>query len=232
MIQIVGGNFQMGDLSGEGELDEKPVHDVSIRPFSVGKYEVAFAEWDACVAAGGCKKRPSDNGWGRDRRPVINVSWNDAQQYVEWLTSNTGKHYRLLTESEWEYVARAGTTTHWIWGHLPLKKDANFSSYIEFLFSAPPAKPTAPVGSYAANAWGLHDMYGNTSEWVEDCWHRDFVGAPRDGTAWKENLKCAQRVSRGGSSSSTESELSAADRRGLLATVVDAGHGFRVARTD
>ena len=117
----------MGDLSGAGGSDEKPVHDVTIAsPFAVGKYEVTFAEWDACVAAAGCTHRPADKGWGRGTRPVINVSWDDTQAYVRWLSRETGKPYRLLSEAEWEYVARAGTTTKYWWGNEADHAHANY----------------------------------------------------------------------------------------------------------
>ena len=116
MVVVPAGRFRMGDLSGDGVRDERPVHDVTVSPFAAGRYEVTFAEWDACVAGGGCTHRPADSGWGRGTRPVINVSWDDTQAYVRWLSRATGKPYRLLSEAEWEYVARAGSTTKYQWG--------------------------------------------------------------------------------------------------------------------
>ena len=139
----------MGDLSGDAGSDEKPVHDVTIAaPFAVGKYEVTFAEWDACVAAGGCTHRPDDEGWGLGTRPAINVSWDDAQEYVRWLSRETGKSYRLLSEAEWEYVARAGSATKYPWGDDVGTNKANCDG----CGSQWDNKRTAPVGSFKPNA--------------------------------------------------------------------------------
>ena len=159
----------------------KPVHPVTFaQPFSLGATEVTFREWDACVADGGCDYRPADQGWGREMRPVINVSWQDAQTYVAWLSRRTGKTCRLPSEAEWEYAARAGTTTEYA---LPapdgsddikgkaLANCADCGSQWDW-------KQTAPVGQFPANAWGLHDMHGNVLEWVEDCWHDNYKERP------------------------------------------------------
>ena len=181
MVVVPAGRFRMGDVSGAGASDEKPVHDVILAaPFAVGKYEVTFAEWDACVAAGGCKHRPEDEGWGRGSRPVIDVSWEDTQQYVGWLSRETGKPYRLLSEAEWEYVARAGTTTKYPWGDDIGTNRANCAG----CGSQWDNKMTAPVESFEANAFGLFDTAGNVWEWVEDCWNGSYRGAPNDGSAW------------------------------------------------
>ncbi|MXY88967.1 MAG: formylglycine-generating enzyme family protein [Gammaproteobacteria bacterium] len=147
------------------------------------------AQWDACVAAGGCGDRPYDQGWGRENRPVFNVSWNDAQEYVTWLSRETGRTYRLLSESEWEYAGRAGTDTRYSWGDEFDESLANNGGR------------TVPVGSYPANAFGLHDMHGNVWEWTEDCWNGSYAGAPDDGSAWLsgDGGNCYFRVSRGGS---------------------------------
>ena len=126
MVVVPAGRFRMGDLSGDGASNEQPVHDVTVSPFAAGKYEVTFAEWDACVAGGGCTHRPADSGWGRGTRPVINVSWDDTQAYVRWLSRETGKPYRLLSEAEWEYVARAGSTTKYWWGNEADHAHANY----------------------------------------------------------------------------------------------------------
>jgi formylglycine-generating enzyme required for sulfatase activity len=164
------------------------------RPFAVGKYAVTFDEWDACVAAGGCTHKPGDRGWGRGRQPVIDVSWQDAQAYVSWLAKKTGQPYRLLSEAEWEYAARAGTTTRYPWGDEPGTNRANFSGS----GSKWSRRQTAPVGSFDANAFGLHDMIGNVWEWVQDCWNESYKGAPLDGRPWEEG-DCGRRVLRGGS---------------------------------
>ena len=198
MVVVPAGSFMMGSPSSEeGRYgNEGPVHRVTIpAPFAVGKYEVTFSEWDACVSAGGCGGyRPNDWGWSRGRRPAINVSWNDARAYVRWLSEKTGKEYRLLSESEWEYAARAGTTTRYWWGNAIGRNRANCDG----CGSRWDNEQTAPVGSFAANGFGLHDMHGNVWEWVGDCWNDSYAGAPSDGRAW-ESRNCGRRVLRGGS---------------------------------
>jgi formylglycine-generating enzyme required for sulfatase activity len=180
MVALPAGQFLMGSPDGEKDRDsdEGPQHEVTIKPFAIGKYEVTFEEWDACVQAGGCNGyRPGDQSWGRGKRPVINVSWRDAQAYVAWLSGKTGQSYRLPSEAEWEYVARAGTTTRYAFGDEIVAKEANFGSTI--------GKTTA-VGAYPPNRWGLFDMHGNVLEWVEDVYHDGYKGAPSDGTAWTD----------------------------------------------
>lgn len=191
MVVVPSGSFMMGSLgSEEWRRDERPRHRVYINyPLSVGVYEVTFAEWDACVDDGDCDGyRPRDEGWGRGNRPVVNVNWKDAQSYVGWLSAKTGYRYSLLSESEWEYVARAGTTTPYHYGWTISANQVNFSS----------GRATLPVGSFSPNAWGVYDMHGNVSEWVQDCWNKSYEGAPTDGSAW-ESGNCAERVKRGGS---------------------------------
>ena len=193
MVSIPGGAFQMGDLSG-GIVSEKPVHTVTIKPFNLGKYEVTFAQWDACVADGGCGGyRPDDEGWGRGNRPVINVSLDDAQLFIDWLNGKTGGNYRLPTEAEWEYAARAGTTTRFSWGDDLGRNRANCRN----CGSQWDNEQTAPAGSFPANAWGLHDMHGNVWEGVQDCWYSDYTWAPNDGSAWIEG-DCSEHAKRGG----------------------------------
>lgn len=227
----------MGDLSVIGWDREKPVHEVPIRAFWAGKYEVTFAEWDACEAAGGCKTRPSDSGWGRGNRPVINVSWDDAKAYVQWLSGMTGKAYRLLTEAEWEYVARAGTSTEYSWGNTASHEYANYGNdkCCEGLATGRDQwVNTSPVGSFPANAWGLHDVHGNVWEWTEDCWHDSYRGAPTDGSAWTEagGGNCARRVLRGGSWNNSPDLQRAAFRFRSSASGASNYQGFRLARTD
>jgi formylglycine-generating enzyme required for sulfatase activity len=173
MVVIPAGQFYMGDISGFEGDDEKPVHLVQIdHNFAVGKYEVTLDEWDACASNGGCGGyRPDDRGWGRGRRPVINVSWVDARRYVSWLSRKTGQSYRLLSESEWEYVARSGTRTKYSFGNSISVRDANFSGSFG---------KTVAVGSYWPNGFGLYDVHGNVFEWVEDCWHETYSGSPTD----------------------------------------------------
>ena len=194
MVVVPAGSFMMGS---DESSSEKPRHRVTIaKPFAVGKHEVTFAEWDACVVAGGCGggHRPYDRGWGRGRRPVINVSWDDAKAYVLWLNRKTGKQYRLPSEAEWEYAARAGTTTRYSWGDDIGRNRANCAN----CGSRWDNEQTAPTGSFRANVFGLHDVHGNVWEWVEDCWSGDYPGAPSDGRAWTGG-DCGNRVLRGGS---------------------------------
>jgi formylglycine-generating enzyme required for sulfatase activity len=183
---------EIGHNSAEG-----PQHRVTFaRPFAVGKFPVTFDEWDACAADGGCDGyRPDDQGWGRGRRPVINVSWNDIKSYVAWLSKKTGKPYRLLSEAEYEYATRAGTQTRYPWGDEIGKGNANCNG----CGSQWDGKQTAPVGSFAPNQFGLYDMIGNVGEWVEDCAHDNYDGAPSDGSAWTEACKSDQRVTRSSS---------------------------------
>ena len=142
-------------------------------PFAVSKLEVTADEWDACVVLGGCTWPAPETGFGRGTRPVMNVSWDDAQQYVAWLSTRTGKTYRLLSEAEWEYAARAGTSTAYFWGNEIGNGNANCNG----CGSQWDHRRTAPVGSFAPNAFGLHDMHGNVWEWVQDCMHEDYNGA-------------------------------------------------------
>ncbi len=186
MVVVPAGSFEMGDLSGSGDSDERPIHKVTIpRPFAVGRYEVTFDQWDACVGESGCERRWRDNRWGRGSRPVLYVSWKDAREYVAWLSRKTGKPYRLLSEAEWEYAARAGTTTKYYWGN---------SFNIDYVNIR---RASSPVGSLLPNGFGLHDMSGNVYEWVQDCYHDSYKGAPIDGTAWTSG-DCGKRVIRGG----------------------------------
>ena len=204
MVVVPAGSFRKGSPSheeGRGE-NEGPVHEVRIpEPFAIGVYEVTFSEWDACVNAGGCRGyRPDDEGWGRGRRPVIEVSWEDAQSYVSWLSRRTGMDYRLPSESEWEYVARAGTTTPFHFGSTISTDQANYDG--EYTYGSGREgryrKKTVPVGSFSANRFGLHDVHGNVREWVQDCPSLSYRRQPRDGSAW-ERSRCSRRVLRGGS---------------------------------
>ena len=234
MVVVPAGRFQMGDLSGDAGIDEKPVHDVTIDdPFAVGRYEVTFAEWDACVAGGGCTDRPDDQGWGRGTRPVIYVSWDDAQEYVRWLSRETGKLYRLLSEAEWEFVARAGTTTKYWWGNQADHDHANYGKDEccgGAVAGADRWEYTSPVGSFNPNAFGLFDTAGNVYEWVEDCWNDTYSGAPADGSAWTSG-NCDSRVLRGGSWVNFPRNLRSASRDGIITGYHNRYDGFRVART-
>ena len=214
--------------------DEGPQHRVTIsEAFGVGVHEVTFDEWDACVSAGGCGGyRPDDEGWGRGRRPVINVSWEDAQRFVEWLREETGEPYRLLSEAEWEYVARGGTSTPFHTGRTISTSQANYEGNYTYGNGRKGEyrERTLPIGSFGANAFGLHDVHGNVWEWVEDCWNESYRGAPSDGSAW-ERGDCSFRVVRGGSWYDYPRDLRSAYRdRYLFTSLIDV-FGFRVART-
>jgi formylglycine-generating enzyme required for sulfatase activity len=237
MVVVPPGSFMMGSPVSEKlrASDEGPQHRVTIpKAFAVGKYEVTFDEWDACVAAGGCNGyRPKDKLWGRGNRPVIHVSWDDAKAYVNWLSRKTGKRYRLLSESEWEYAARAGTITPFNTGRKITTDQANFDGNYTYGGSAKGEnrKKTLPVGSFPANGFGLHDLHGNVWEWVEDCWHESYAGAPSDGSAWTSGGDCGQRVLRGGSSHYEPRVLRSAFRHKSGTSSHYYLSGIRVART-
>ncbi len=208
---------------------ESPQHKVTIsKPFAVGRYDVTFDEWAACVAGGGCRGTPSpeDSGWGKGKRPVIHVSWDHAQDYAKWLSRKTGKKYRLLTEAEWEYAARAGTQTRYYWGSDTSKNRANCNG----CGSEWDGKQTSEVGKFAPNAFGLFDMSGNVWQWTEDCWNESYHNGPYDEKALTTG-DCAVRVLRGGSWYSFPGTARAAARfrEGTGNGLND--EGFRVART-
>jgi formylglycine-generating enzyme required for sulfatase activity len=222
MVVVPEGEFNMG--SGDS-VNEKPEHRVVIaNPFAIGRREITFTEWDACVRAGGCKYEPSDRGWGRDNRPVINVSWDDAKAFVAWLSQKTGKKYRLPTEAEWEYAARAGTTSPFWWGRMAGTDHANCEDC-----SSKSLRQTAPTGTFRPNGFGLYDTSGNAAEWVEDCWNENYRGAPTDGSAWTTG-QCGERVLRGGSFASKATFVRSASRFRYDEDVRYYANGFRVAR--
>ena len=238
MVVVPAGSFLMGSPISEKRRDddEGPVHRVTIpQPFAVGRYEVTFDQWDACVSEGECSHVPHDAGWGRGNRPVINVSWHDAGEYVDWLSDKTGKRYRLLSEAEWEYAARAGTRGPFHFGETISTEQANYNgtrgldgSFAGGLYR----ERTVSVGSFPGNAFGLHDVHGNVWEWVEDCWHGSYHGAPSDGSAWTLGGDCDIRVLRGGSwVSFTPRLLRSANRLWYDSGVRSYSYGFRVART-
>lgn len=223
MVVVPQGSFMMG--SNDGEFDEKPVHQVTIsEPFAVGKFEVTWDEWEICVAEDACDNGPvaeagGDNGWGRGRRPVIEVSWRDAKQYVAWLNSRLpGEPYRLLNEAEWEYAARAGSTTQYHWGDTFEPSRANDGNR------------TVPVGQYDPNGFGLYDMLGNALEWVEDCYMDSYEGAQTNGRSVSDSSDCL-RVLRSGAWSYGPRVLRSADRYGTSPDDRMNIVGFRVART-
>ena len=230
MIVVPAGRFLMGSPKGQGDDDERPQHEVTIaKPFAIAKFALTFDEWDACAARGGCRPDVSDSGWGRGRRPVINVSWYDAQAYVKWLSRITGKPYRLPSEAEYEYAARAGTRTAYPWGD-EIKLNGEAMANCRGCGSQWDAKQTAPVGSFPANRFGLYDMVGNVWEWTQDCWHANYKGAPADGSAWTSGDRVALVV-RGGSWSDNPVDLRSAARLRDLTNYRGSYLGFRVART-
>ncbi|MDS4054699.1 SUMF1/EgtB/PvdO family nonheme iron enzyme, partial [Accumulibacter sp.] len=229
MVVVPPGEFLMGSPENEPGRwpSEGPLHRVRItRAFAVGRYEVTFAEWDACVVAGGCQHKPDDRGWGRGRQPVMAVDWDDARKYAAWLAKTTGARYRLLSEAEWEYAARAGEQKAYPWGDQFGDNRANLYGS----GSRWSGKQTAPIASFAPNAFGLHDMIGNVWERVEDCWHDDYKGAPTDGSVWQGG-DCGRRVVRGGSWDGKPGTARAAYRSSDYSDDRVALSGFRLART-
>ena len=226
MVVLPTGRFRMGSPATKDRYDiEEPVHTVTIsRAIAMGKYAITFEEYDRYVSAMG-GERPDDCGWGRGRRPVINVSWHDAKAYALWLSEQTGKAYRLPSESEWEYGARAGTETAYSWGDEIGVNQANCRG----CGSQWDNKQTAPVGSFTANPFGLYDMHGNAWEWVEDCWHGNYEGAPTDGSAWKSGCDDADHVVlRGGSWDNLPRDLRSAVRGRITPSSRYNFFGFRL----
>ena len=224
MVVLPAGEFLMGCSTEDPDNVEnaRPQHQVSIQRFAVGGYPVTFDEYDHFCAAVG-RWKPNDQGWGRGRRPVINVTWNDAKAYCEWLTAETGEAYRLPTESEWEYACRAGTTTRYAFGDRISTAKARYGLLVW---------STAEVGCYQPNLWGLFDMHGNVDEWVEDVWHASYVDAPRDGRPWLDGGTQDERVARGGGFSWAEStRLRSYSRARFKYMESDRNIGFRIART-
>ncbi|MBL4869910.1 MAG: SUMF1/EgtB/PvdO family nonheme iron enzyme [Robiginitomaculum sp.] len=228
MAIIPTGQFRMGDQQNGGDEDERPVRTVRItKSFSVSKYEITFDQWTACVKDAGCRYMPSDNDWGKGRQPVISVSWSDTLQYINWLNGITGKQYRLLSEAEWEYIARAGSATKYFWGNSVGSDRANCAN----CGSEWDEEQPAPVGSFAANKFGVYDMHGNVYEWVQDCWHKDYNGAPKTANVHRGG-DCDYRMVRGGSFDISAKGMRSANRTKFKPGFRDTITGFRVARTD
>lgn len=251
MVVVPAGTFRMGTpFSAADQSESAPEHMVMIRTeFAAGKYEVMRREYAIFATATGRKKDP-DCPWNApgfrqtDDHPVVCVSWNDAEEYATWLRNKTGKPYRLLTEAEWEYAARSGTTTRWYWGN-DAGKACRYENILDRASAAKENSPldeafpcqdgfqdTSPVGRFRPNAFGLHDMIGNVDEWVQDCWHGDYRGAPRDGSAWVAE-QCDRRVVRGGACQFGLAISQSAYRSSPLTGLASRGiyMGFRVALT-
>jgi formylglycine-generating enzyme required for sulfatase activity len=222
LVVVPAGDFEMGSAQAPYE---KPQHHVTIaNPFAVGRREVTFAEWDICVAGGGCNYRPDDQGWGRGDRPVIDVSWDDAKMFARWQAQRTGQAYRLPSEAEWEYAARAGSASLYWWGREVGNGRANCEEC-----GGPAAGRTLVTGSFRPNAFGLYDTAGNAAEWVEDCWNESYRGAPQDGSAWLTG-QCRLRVLRGGSFANKANAVRPAARFRYDEDVRYYANGFRLVR--
>ncbi len=217
LIALEAGALAMGS---NADPSERPIHKVTILPFAVGRLPVTVGEWRLCVAAKGCKFDPG----GDPDAPVHNISWDDAAQYVDWLSRLTGRRYRMLSEAEWEYAARANTKTRYWWGD---QFRPDMSSCHSCVAKVSPDPPKA--GLFPPNAFGLHDVTGSVSQWVADCWHKNFKGAPTDGSAW-DAPGCAARVLRGGSWTSVPGDLRITNREFYDPAVRYPGHGLRVGR--
>jgi formylglycine-generating enzyme required for sulfatase activity/class 3 adenylate cyclase len=219
MVSLPGGSFAIGS---NDDPSEKPIHRVTIKPFAISKFPITIREWKECVAAKACDYIPV----GNDDAPVGNVSWNDTQQFIEWLSNVTQKKYRLPSEAEWEYAARGGTQTRFWWGDQLQSDMANCRGCGGAYDPSQPLK----VGSFKPNPFGLHDMGGSVGQWVEDCWHKDYQGAPIDGSAWIDK-NCAARVIRSGSWKNDASYIRPASRDRYDTGVRYPTHGFRVVAT-
>ena len=222
LVVVPPGEFVMGS---NDTPYEKPEHTISIRrPFAIGRREVTFAEWDQCADIGACKVRPEDHGWGRGDRPVVNVSWEDAKLFVAWLSQRTGQRYRLPSEAEWEYAARAGTRTPFWWG-----RDIGAGHAQCEGCGSPIKQQVVPAGSFRPNGFGLYDTAGNAAEWVEDCWNDSYRNAPKDASPWTSG-DCRLRVLRGGNFLSKASDVRSAARFRYDVDVRYYANGFRVVR--
>jgi formylglycine-generating enzyme required for sulfatase activity len=222
VVVVPTGDFVMG---ANDMPYEKPERAIAIRrPFAIGRREVTFAEWDRCADAGACKHRPDDHGWGRGDRPVINVSWDDAKLYLAWLSQRTGQRYRLPSEAEWEYAARAGTKSPFPWG-----KDVGAGRAQCDGCGSPATKQTSPAASFRPNGFGLYDTAGNAAEWVEDCWNDNYRNAPKDAAPWTFG-DCHLRVLRGGNFTSKPSDVRSPARFRYDSDVRYYANGFRILR--
>jgi formylglycine-generating enzyme required for sulfatase activity len=209
-------------MGSNDDSSEQPVHSVTVRPFLIGKYPVTVRQWRACVEAKACSYIPT----GGDEAPVTNVSWADAQQFAGWLSSATQRQFRLPSEAEWEYAARGGTDSRYWWGNAMKPGLAGCKGCGGPSGAVQPAN----VGALPANPFGLHDIGGGVAEWVEDCWHKDYRGAPADGSAWL-GTNCRERALRGGSWRNDPSYIRPASRDYYDATVRYPTHGFRLVRS-
>jgi formylglycine-generating enzyme required for sulfatase activity/serine/threonine protein phosphatase PrpC len=224
MVRIRGGTFEMGSPSISAHLDERPQHEVTIKPFAMSKYEVTFADYEKFARATG-RQMPDNQFMDKKTHPVTFVSWDDAYAYTRWLSQQTGKRYRLPSEAEWEYAARGGTTTPYWWGY---DMKPNMAHCFDCETGLDPRKPTR-VGSFKPNPYGLYDVTGNVHEWVHDCYHDSYERAPNDGSVW-EGGDCSYRIARGGAFDSPSASLRSAKRTKLRGTNGYDSVGIRLAR--
>ncbi|MFT5218610.1 MAG: formylglycine-generating enzyme required for sulfatase activity/serine/threonine protein kinase [Planctomycetota bacterium] len=229
LLSIPAGSFAMGDLGRDGSNDEKPVRQVKVKQFKLTKHEITFAQFDVYFKLTSAR-RPGDESWGRGNRPVINVSWREANDYAKWLSAQTQSSFRLPSEAEWEYAARAGSRSKFSWGNTASHNNANYGQDNCCGGLAADADKwinTSPVGAFPANKFGLSDMHGNVWEWVQDCWNKSYNGASLDGSAWLIG-DCSKRVSRGGAWSSVPGYMRSANRDGVAMTKSNNSLGFRL----
>ncbi len=224
MVRLSGGSFVMGSNRNQVSSNEWPAHEVVLQPFAISQVEITFDEYDRFAQATG-RRLPDDEGWGRGKRPVIDVGWDDAVAYTKWLSERTGKKYRLPTEAEWEYAIRGGSDATYWWGYQMEEGRANCFD----CGSKWDGISTAPVGSFPPNNFGLHDMGGNVREWVLDCYHPSYTGAPADGSAWME-AACLERVVRGGAYNKTSDSMRSTWRGHFKPDSRLSVTGFRVVR--
>jgi formylglycine-generating enzyme required for sulfatase activity len=224
MVVVPGGTFEMGSRPSALQRDELPRHTVSVPAFAIGRHEVTRAEYARFARATG-RRVPEGAGRDPERYPVVEVSWDDAYAYVRWLSDRTGERYRLPSEAEWEYAARAGTTTDYWWGRQVGQENAHCFDCGSGLHPRLPAR----IGFFEANPFGLYDTAGNVAEWVHDCWHPNYRGAPDDGGVW-EGGDCTRRVVRSGSFASPSGSIRSASRDSRVGNERYDDVGFRVAR--
>jgi len=224
MMRLEGGRFIRGDLQGDGDTDELPPSELDVGEFAIGVYEVTFEDYDRFCESTGCRL-PDDQGWGRGRRPVVNVTWDMATAYTGWLSGQTGNRYRLPTDAEWEYAARGGTQNRFWWGGDPGSARSNCAE----CGSLWDGEKTSRVGRFNPNPFGLYDTAGNVFEWVTDCWNDDFSLAPKNGSA-VEKPNCGVRVIRGGAWSFPAREIRSANRWRNFQSRRSDDTGFRVVR--